>query len=58
MAVARRAAETLGLDNERSYATVTKANLHRYGSAIATTHAHADAYLSVASGTATSCCSL
>ncbi len=52
--VARRAAETLGLDNGGSYATVTKANLHSYESAIATTNANADAYLSAASGTAIS----
>lgn len=52
-AVVRRAAETLGLDNGGSYATITKANLHGYEPAIASTNANVDAYLSAASGTAT-----
>ena len=48
---AQTTAELIGLDNGGSYATVTKAELRAYEPAIATTAAHAQAYLSSASGT-------
>lgn len=51
---ARLAARTLALDNGGSFATVGKATLHLYEPTIATTKANTDAYLSAASGTATS----
>jgi prepilin-type N-terminal cleavage/methylation domain-containing protein len=51
-ASAENAAETLALDNGGSYATVRKATLHRYDATLATAKANTDAYLSAASGTA------
>ncbi len=53
-ASAQRTAETIALDNNGSYATVNKTTLHNYEPGIATTSAHTDAYISAASGTATS----
>ncbi len=50
---AQTAAETIALDNGGSYAMVRKATLHAYESTIVTTAADRSAYLSAASGTAT-----
>lgn len=46
-------AETVALDNGGSYATVRQTTLHGYESTIATSPARTNAYLSTASGTAT-----
>ncbi len=52
-AAAENAAETIALDHGGSYATVRKATLHDYEPTIATTSSNTNAYLSAASGTAT-----
>ena len=54
-ALAQRTAETIAVENNGSYATVSKKTLHAAEPAIATTSAHTDnAYLSAASATAAS----
>ncbi len=49
---AQTAAETLAVDTDGNYATVTKATLHTYEPTIATTSTNTNAYVSAASGTA------
>ena len=54
VATAQRTAEAIAIDNDGSYASVSKKTLNSYEPTLAIKSANTDAYLSAASGTATS----